>query len=172
MLLAGIRPIYRPVCSLIPVCIETPLLSSFCGRHAWAGQLATQKIAQFRRAPSHRDCLTPHPSISAVFQDVGRRPDVVFHDGSRCVMLSMNGDYLRVAQLISAVGLTRDRSGRPLPACCHRRGEHLESISRTSNSRNSSINRVTHTGNRSETGHGTSGYEPTRWNTVKNQRRF
>ena len=62
---------------------------------------------------------------------------------------SMAGDCLRVAQLILAVEHTRDRSWRPLPVCCRHRGKHLESISRTSNSRNSSKNRVLHTSNRS-----------------------
>ena len=66
-----------------------------------------------------RGCRTPYPSIPTVIQDGGRRLEVVFHDGSRCGGrdFSMNGDGRRVAQLILAVGHTRDWSGRPLPVC-------------------------------------------------------
>ena len=39
----------------------------------------------------------------------------------------------------------------PLPVCCLHHGKHLKSLSRTSNSRNSSKNRSPHSGNRSET---------------------
>ena len=47
-------------------------------------------------------------SISAVFQDGGRRPEVVFHDGSLCGgrVFSMDDDCLSVAQLVLAVGHT------------------------------------------------------------------
>ena len=87
---------------------------------------------------------------------------VFFHDGFLCGgrVFSMDGDCLRVVQSILTVGHTWDRSGRPLPVCCHHRGKHLESLSRTSNSRNSSKN--LHPTHREPLRNGNSGYELTR----------
>ena len=77
---------------------------------------------------------------------------VVYHDGSLCgeCVFSLHGDCLKVAQLILTVGHTRDRPGRSPPVCCRHKEKHLELLSLTLNSRNSSKNRVPHTRCRSE----------------------
>ena len=92
-------------------------------------------------------------SIQTVFHRGGSKTESgFFHNGSLCGarVISLDGDCLRVTQLILAVGQTRDRTGRPLLVCRHR-GKHSESLSHSSNSRNSPKNRIPHTGNRSET---------------------
>ena len=91
-----------------------------------------RRFQQFSKRPQARSCF---PRRVPVWR-------TRFFDGWR-----LSG----VAQLILTVWHTKDRNGRPLLVGCRHRGKHLESISRTSNNRNSSKNHVTHNGNRSET---------------------
>ena len=129
----------------------SPFFMSFVVMHG-PGDPRAGKSRRFGLLPSPALCPTPQPSCSVFCQHGGHRPKV-FHDGSRCgeCVFLMDCDCLWVAQLILAVEHTRDRSGRPLPVCCRHREKKLESISRTSNSRNSLHYRIPHTENHSET---------------------
>ena len=93
------------------------------------------------------DKFSPAQSIQTDYHRDRSKLEVVFHDSTLCggCDFSMDVDSLRVAQLILAIGHTRDRSERPLLVCCRHLGKCLESLSRTSNSWSSSKYRVPHT---------------------------
>ena len=80
------------------LCFFRPLVVMYGLGDPRIGRAADWKIAPFWLARFPLGCPTSHSSMSAVFQDGGRRHDAVFYDGSRCGgrVFSMDGDCLKV----------------------------------------------------------------------------